>query len=202
MANKKTPVKKTTDSGLEKRIKELEQLVQLLSKNNTPNIVTPIINAEKEDILFISLCPEVLNLTANVNGNFMVYKFKEFGEEQRIPYVDAKILVKHNSKFINQGAVYIDDKDFIKTERLTQYYKNILNQDEIISLFTADKEKFKEQFKRMPKLQKEIFARMIGYKIHKGEEVDMNVVQSVNQSLNINIIKNIKNGEGLITPDK
>lgn len=201
MNNKTKNVSKKEDT---KKIKELEQtvsnltaMVQLLMNNNQAN-VNNINNADR-DITFISLCNHILNLSTGPDGKGTVYTFNEFGEEQSIPYFEAKQIIKNNKKFIKGGKCFIADGELINSEHLENDYKKILNKDEILELMSMDRNKFQEIFNNMVDSQKEIFRDIISSKLSKDKNsVDMNIVQYVNEYFNINLLDSIKYGEFLL----
>lgn len=199
MATKKNT--KTTDSAevknLKKQIEELKNMVlgNMGNSNNTS------IDMENEDIIFISLYPGILNLTSTFNGTPIEYTFTYFGEEKNIPYIEAKALIRQNTRFISGGLVYIDSPEFIKKERLATHYKNIINKDTMLGLFELDKSSFEKIFSSIPKMQQEVFARLVEKKIANNEDIDMNIVQSINLTLKIDIMTNINNGKDLTTEE-
>ena len=93
--NKSSDAKKIKD--MEKTIEELNNLVQLLIKQG--GTAQPVANTGERDIVFISLCNYTLNLSTEPNGGGTIYTFNEFGEEQSIPYSDARRIIKNNKSF-------------------------------------------------------------------------------------------------------
>ena len=132
MANTKANTKSNNDS---KRIKELEKTVSDL--NNMIALLMKSISSGDRDIVFISLCNHILNLSTEPNGGGEIYTFTEFGEEQSIPYSDAKRIIKSNKSFIQGGKCYIADDELIKSERLVNDYKKILSKDSLLELLSA-----------------------------------------------------------------
>ena len=123
MANTKTNTKSNDDSKrikeLEKTVSDLNNMIALLMKQTANNNVF----SGDRDILFISLCNHILNLSTEPNGGGEIYTFTEFGEEQSIPYSDAKRIIKSNKSFIQGGKCYIADDELIKSEHLVNDYK-------------------------------------------------------------------------------
>ena len=189
-----------------KRVKQLEQelkdLKEMMMKSFTNSANNAISSDKDRDVVFISLVLGILNLATEGNGRGSVYTFREFGEEQSIPYSDAKSLIKNNKKFIKEGKVYIADEALILSERLDKDYEHILDRDSLIELFDKDKTTFSKLFTSIPKSQKETFARIISSRILKGEDVDMNIVGIVDKALGIDIMKDINNGKGTDTDNK
>ena len=185
------------DSLDEDKVKELVN--DMISKMGS-TVETPKrdISGVDRDVLFISLCLGTLNLSTARNGGGEIYTFHEFGEEQMIPYSDAKNIVKNNKSFIKGGKVFIDDEDLIKNERLTKDYENILDYKGLSQLFKEDVPTFEKIFKSIPKGQQESFADILIQKIIKGEKIDRNLIYIVNQELNIDIEEKIQNGKNLM----
>lgn len=169
--------------------KELENKSTSENKTNTPDL--------NRDVLFVSLCIGTLNLSTARNGGGDIYTFHEFGEEQMIPYSDAKNIIKNNKSFIKGGKVFIDDEELIKNERLTKDYENILSYSKLIDLFNQDTNTFETIFKGIPKGQKESFTDILMQKLIKGEKVDRNLIYIVNNELNTNIEEKIEYGKNL-----
>ena len=203
MANTKTSAKNNSDAKkikeLEKTISDLNAVVQMLMKQG---VSTPTVEIEGErDVVFISLCNHILNLSTEPNGGGTIYTFTEFGEEQAIPYSDARKIIKNNKSFIKGGKCYIADDKIINTEHLTSDYKKILSKDDLLS---SDRVKFRNIFDKMTPTQQEIFRDVVVDKLSKDKNsVDMNIVQYINESLNIDILKSIDyNKELLVVKDE
>lgn len=194
-AKKDTSAKRVKE--LEKTVADLTAMVQsLLMKDMAAN---NSVNNVDRDVIFISLCNHILNLSTEPNGAGTVYTFTSFGEEQPIPYSDARRIIRSNKSFIRGGKCYIADDDIIKAEHLTNDYKKILNKDELLDLLSVDRTKFKEIFDTMTDFQKEIFRDVVVEKLYKDKNsVDMNIVQYINESLGIDILKNLDYGNELL----
>lgn len=181
---------------LEKTIADLNNMVQLLVKQGVNSTVSN--NSGDRDVSFISLCNHILNLSTEPNGGGVIYTFNEFGEEQSIPYSDARRIIKNNKSFIKGGKCYIADDEIIATEHLTNDYKKILSKDDILNLLSYDRNKFQSIFNAMTLTQKEIFRDVVVERLSKDKNsVDMNIVQYLNDSLGIDILSNIEYSEEL-----
>lgn len=199
-----TTAKKKSNNSDSKRIKEMEKtisdltaMVQMLMKNGAS--AAPVNDADR-DVTFISLCNHILNLSTEPYGQGTVYTFNEFGEEQPIPYSDARKIIRNNKNFIKGGKCYIADDDIIKAEHLTNDYKKILSKNELLELLSMNKDKFKSIFDALTDTQKEIFRDILIEKLNVNKNsVDMNIVQYVNESLNIDILESVKFGKELLT---
>ena len=199
MANTKTNTKSNDDSKrikeLEKTVSDLNNMIALLMKQTANNNVF----SGDRDILFISLCNHILNLSTEPNGGGEIYTFTEFGEEQSIPYSDAKRIIKSNKSFIRGGKCYIADDELIKSEHLVNDYKKILSKDSLLELLSAERTKFPAIFDAMTDTQKELFRDIVVDKLSKSKNsVDMNIVQYINESLNIDILSSINFSKELL----
>lgn len=192
--------KSTTKSSEAKKVKEMEKtienltaMVQALMKQSNATV-----NAGDRDVLFISLCNNILNLSTEPYGNGTVYTFTEFGEEQSIPLSDARKIIKNNKRFIKGGKCYIADDELVNLEHLTNDYKKILDKDSLLQLLSEDRSKFKTIFDSLTSEQKEIFKDIVVKKLTANpDSVDMNIVQYINNSLKVDILENIKYGKEL-----
>lgn len=199
-ADDKDKPNEAKEQGLdEDKVKELFN--EMMSKVNTNlSVESPkkeVLGMDR-DVLFISLCLGTLNLSTARNGGGEIYTFHEFGEEQMIPYSDAKNIIKNNKSFIKGGKVFIDDEDIIQNERLTKDYEKILDYKGLSQLFKEDVQTFEKIFQGIPRGQQESFADILIQKIIKGEKIDRNLIYIVNQELNIDIEEKIQNGKNLM----
>ena len=201
MANTKTNTKSNNNDSkrikeLEKTVSDLNNMIALLMKQSATNSAVSI---GDRDITFISLCNHILNLSTEPNGGGTIYTFTEFGEEQSIPYSDAKRIIKSNKSFIQGGKCYIADDELIKSEHLVNDYKKILSKDSLLELLSAERTKFPSIFDAMTDTQKELFRDIVVDKLSKNKNsVDMNIVQYINESLNIDILSSINFSKELL----
>lgn len=180
---------------LEKTIEELNAMVKLLMKQGTSASTVP----GDRDVVFISLCNHILNLSTEPYGGGTIYTFTEFGEEQSIPFSDARKIVKNNKKFIKGGKCYIADDELVAVEHLTNDYKTILSKNSLLELLSADRSKFRSIFDSLTPEQKEVFKDIVVSKLTANpDSVDMNIVQYINNSLDIDILEDIKYGKELL----
>lgn len=187
--------KSSEQKALEEKISKLESIInQLLEEKN---VTAPEVLDADRDILFISMCYGILNLSTGKNGTGEVYTFNHIGEEILIPMSDAKAIVKSNRNFIKNGKVFIDDMEFIKKERLDSFYENILNWKGLKDLFTKDTNTFEQVFKSIPSSQQVSFKDVLAEKLLKGEKIDRNLIYIVNEALGINIEESIEFGKNL-----
>lgn len=199
-ADEKDKPNKAKEQGLdEDKVKELfNEMMSKVNANLSVESPKKEVLGMDRDVLFISLCLGTLNLSTARNGGGEIYTFHEFGEEQMIPYSDAKNIIKNNKSFIKGGKVFIDDEDIIQNERLTKDYEKILDYKGLSQLFKEDVQTFEKIFQGIPRGQQESFADILIQKIIKGEKIDRNLIYIVNQELNIDIEEKIQNGKNLM----
>lgn len=181
--------KNTEVEELKKEIERLTGLINGINKNAS--------ETKQEEVLFTSLCVGELNLTTKkyIDGGGEVYTFKNFGEEQLIPYEDARDIIKNNKSFITGGLVFIHDKDMVEKYHLTKWYSKILDDDKMIDLFNSKIETFESIFNDLPVFQQKTFKSLLENKIIKKEKYDMNMVKIVDDALHVDIISSINNGK-------
>lgn len=160
---------------LKNEIDILKAQIALMMKNMSNEQIKSSDN-DDDDIVVVSMCNWLLNLTTEPMGAGSIYQFTHFGEEQTIPKDDLKRIIKVNSKFIKEGLVYITDADFVKKEKLSTAYSKLIDLDRMKELLNADKSTFKKVFASLPASQKEVLIDLITQRLIKDEEIDMNIV--------------------------
>lgn len=189
----------TNTEELKKLKKELNELKKLLAQatetsvNQNNNV--PMNN--DRDILFTSLYPGILNLSTEGNGVGDIYTFNEFGSELNIPYQEARQIIRKNRRFATEGYFFISDDDIIKSERLESDYKTILDKNKILNLFEVSGDKFRKIFENMTGAQQDILHQIVVKKLKNNENVDMNVVYVINETLKCDVLDESKNDKKL-----
>ena len=178
-------------------IKKLEERLAELEAKNSNNVKING-NDNDRDIMLISLTVGELNLSTEGYGAGTIYSFKEFGEEQLVPYSDVKSIIRNNKTFIEGGRVFINDDDVIKSQRLTKVYEKILGAEDIMNLFKLNKTKFNNIFITMTDAQKENFHNIIIQKLQENQDIDMNIIKVVDDVLKTNIMKEFKDSQDLL----
>jgi hypothetical protein len=182
------PANPDTIASLKKKLDAALKAIETLQKQpSTPVTTTVITSNDDRDVLVVSLYDGILNLSTEGFGRGYNYEFTYFGEEQNIPAVDLKKIIRKEKKRISEGLIYIDDPEIIKAERLAAAYKKILTKEKIEELFTKSNKLFKESFDDMTKGQQEVFAQLIVSKLIGGKEVDMNIVDMVSKVVGKNL---------------
>lgn len=197
MAQKKSTATSSSEKKqikeMGKKIADLNNVIQMLLKQSSSTV-----NNGDRDVVFISLCNNILNLSTEPYGSGTIYTFTEFGEEQSIPLSDARKIIKSNKNFIKGGKCYIADTELISMEHLDNDYKKILNKDALLQLLNKNRSDFRSIFDTLTTEQKEIFRDIVVKKLTTNpDSVDMNIVQHINNSLNTDLLQNIEYGKKL-----
>lgn len=188
-------VKTVEANDTELMIKELqEQLAMLIAENK--NLKAQATMEEQEEITsdteiaVVSQTVGKLIISTEGNGMGTVYRFDKFGEVQDIPFGDLKEIVKNKPRFAREGAYYIANEQAVKKLRLTNQYKDIIDDKTLGNLFDMDSEIIISLYNDAPKMQKEQIVSMIEEKINKNEEVDGNVLIKVGKLCGKNFLTN------------
>ena len=174
------------------------QMILLMNNVNNANSAS----SSNEDILVISMCNWVLNLSTEPMGAGNIYKFNHFGEEQMIPKDDLKRIIKVNPKFTKDGLFYIADENFIKSEKLTTAYSKILDINSMVDLLNSNKSNFEKIFKSLSATQKDTFIDLVCKKLINNEEVDMNIVAICSDISKRNILEEVNQAKAVLNETK
>ena len=186
-------IETTSDDKCKSEIEELKSQIALLMKNATSTQqVQENLNDPDRDILVVSLTRGVLNLSTKGHGNGEVYKFKDFGDDQTIPYGDLKDVIRNNKSFTVNGNYYICDETVIEKQRLKKAYEQIVSKEQLESLFTEQRDKFLRIFDKMMPAQQLIFSEILADKLVDGEDIDANIINAVADKTNKDIYGIVK----------
>ena len=186
-------IETTSDDKYKSEIEELKSQIALLMKNATSTQqFQENLNDPDRDILVVSLTRGVLNLSTKGHGNGEVYKFKDFGDDQTIPYGDLKDVIRNNKSFTVNGNYYICDETVIEKQRLKKAYEQIVSKEQFESLFTEQRDKFLRIFDKMMPAQQLIFSEILADKLVDGEDIDANIINAVADKTNKDIYGIVK----------
>lgn len=126
--------------------------------------------------------------------------FSKFGETRPVEYVTAKEIVRRNKTFLQKGYVWIEDEDFIKKEHLEEYLENVVSKKRLEEIaYSKDRDAFEKDFALIPEGQKQSVITIIHGQYKKNEH-DLRIIGSINNMLNIDLIKDIERFEELTKP--
>lgn len=181
---------------LEKELEEMKSLMIRLSGMGTSD------NNPERDVLVVSLTNNVLAVSTEGYGQGVVYKFNKFGEEQIIPANDLKMIIRNNKSFIVGGRLYICDEEIVRKNQLTKVYEKILNKEKLEELLVETKTTFAKIFKNMTRIQQETISEMLMQKIMDDKNVDFNLIDIVDKTLNIDLQMKAKQAKELFESEK
>lgn len=192
--NAETKKLKAENTKLKKNIEtlsaELDEVKKMIESFNASAGIIPTSSdsISNEDILVCSLCCGTLSVGTEVSGRGTVYNFKEFGEEQEIPYGDLRDIVRNNRRFAEDGVFYIEDEKAVKKLRLGQAYKLCLSADEMKEIMSKPSDEFMELYYKASTLQKENIEGMLVEAKLKGKAVDANILARVGEHSGKNLM--------------
>jgi hypothetical protein len=189
----KTENQMPTTEELMAKMAEMQEKMNAWATLFNPNMMgqpTQTITDPEEEV--ISLTHGLLNLTTEGNGKGTLYEFKEFGETQKVPTSDLKMILKNNKQFALDGRFYITNPALIKANNLTGAYKNIVKHDIFNELFSLPKASFLKTFESMPEIQQKVFADLLMSKAYNNEEVDLNIVGMVGEILKRDLMQEVQ----------
>ena len=195
MANTKTPtaVSKTQSTEIDnsalieenKRLKEnienmeakLNLLIQQFASMAQP--VKPQIDEEKE-IEVTNLCIGRLVLSTTGKSDGRRYDFMEQFETRLIPESDLKEIIRAMPTTAKNGMFFINDVDFVKANKLSSSYKNILDVNGLYNIFNSSAD-FLNKYRSASQIQKTIIENMVSDKSINGEEIDANILKALSK---------------------
>lgn len=194
-----TTVSDSVADELRKENAELkEQIAMILQKLNEPKEkeevkteVDPVYSQEVDDfveinpmkpIRVISLSDGGVNLKTTSGPGQKVFRLDKFGHSVTITYSDLQDVIATCRSFIEDGTVYICDKNVIHNNYLDEYYKKFLTVETMTNILTFDKYKVVDMVKNTTVPIQETIISLICDKINRGEYVDMNKVDAIGKA--------------------
>lgn len=133
-------------------------------------------------IKVISLSDGGVNLKTTNDGNAKVFRFDKFGHVATITYADLQDCIATCRPFIEDGTVYICDKDVVRNNYLDEYYKHFLTVDTINNILSFPQNKIVDMVKNTtPTIQDTLIDLMVR-KINNNENVDMNKIDAIGKA--------------------
>lgn len=194
-----TTVSDSVADELRKENAELkEQIAMILQKLNEPKEkeevkteVDPVYSQEVDDfveinpmkpIRVISLSDGGVNLKTTSGPGQKVFRLDKFGHSVTITYSDLQDVIATCRSFIEDGTVYICDKNVVHNNYLDEYYKKFLTVETMTNILTFDKDKVVDMVKNTTVPIQETIISLICDKINRGEYVDMNKVDAIGKA--------------------
>lgn len=170
------------NENLKRQIIELQnQYAALLStiNNSTAGTEEYADIAPLKPIKVISLSSGGVTLRSGQNGTGKIFRFDKLGHAISIAYSDLLDVIATNRSFIENGVVYICDKDVIRNNYLTDAYKKFLTLDQITKILEFSVEDIDYMIRNTTKIIQETIVDVVVDKINNGESVDMNKILTI-----------------------
>lgn len=195
MANTKTPTTVSKSQSVEidntalieenKRLKEnienMEAKLNLLIQQFA-SIAQPAKSQieEEKEIEVTNLCVGRLVLSTTGKSDGRRYDFVEQFETRLIPEGDLKEIIRAMPGTAKSGMFFINDVDFVKANRLSSSYKNILDTDGLYNIFNSSAD-FLSKYRSASNIQKTIIENMVSDRSINGEEIDANILKALSK---------------------
>lgn len=157
---------------------QMEAMMKLLSaaKQSAPT--------NKRKIRFVNLTVGKLLLQGSVlweiDGQF---NFRDFSEDE------ADKIVTNMGNTITGGYVYIADAQFVEERQLGALYEQLLSDEQLRKILSADASDVVEMYKMSNAVQKKIIVDTIIDKRSRGEYVDANVLMRLGELSGKNLVE-------------
>lgn len=133
-------------------------------------------------IRVVSLSDGGVNLKTSGERGGKIFRLDKFGHSISITYADLQDVIATCRSFIEDGTVYICDKNVVRNNYLDEYYKKFLTVDTITNILSFDKDRIVDMVKNTTVPIQETIISLICSKINKGEYVDMNKVDAIGKA--------------------
>lgn len=178
---------------LKSQVNEILNLLKDLNEKKSEPQVNVANDFEEEEYTFVDISPlkpiKVIslsdggvNLKTTNDGNAKVFRFDKFGHVATITYADLQDCIATCRPFIEDGTVYICDKDVVRNNYLDEYYKHFLTVDTINNILSFPQSKIVDMVKNTtPTIQDTLIDLMVK-KINNNENVDMNKIDAIGKA--------------------
>lgn len=178
---------------LKSQVNEILNLLKDLNEKKSEPQVNVANDFEEEEHTFVDISPlkpiKVIslsdggvNLKTTNDGNAKVFRFDKFGHVATITYADLQDCIATCRPFIEDGTVYICDKDVVRNNYLDEYYKHFLTVDTINNILSFPQSKIVDMVKNTtPTIQDTLIDLMVK-KINNNENVDMNKIDAIGKA--------------------
>jgi hypothetical protein len=188
------------NNGNELIEKLLQKIAELESRIDKASTVTKVEEIESEDefkknkidqedyIKVVSLCPYMLNLSMEKNGQGKTFTFYEFGEVKRILYGELARVLESNRSFLEAGYFYIMDQRCIRRHGLNDLYEKILTKEKIEKILEGKSNDIVSLFKSGTPIQQSLIVEMLINKLASNpDSIDLNMIDKISRASGVKI---------------
>ena len=174
---------------LQKQLTE-SQKKETINIENTTTSSVPAVNQEEntykeinplKPIKVISLSTGGVTLRTSPDGKGNVLRFNKFGQVRYAPYQDLQTMITVDRSFIEEGMVYICDKDVIKNNYLEDAYSKFISKNTMEHILELPIDKIAELIANTTISIQNTVIELIIRKINNNEPVDMNKVAKIGE---------------------
>lgn len=180
-------------SSLMKQINDLKEENEKLKESNAENLeiekdleyVDEYVDiSPSKPIRVLSLFKGGLTLKTSQDGSGKNFRFDKYGHVRAIAYGDLQDCIAVCRKLIEEGYVYICDKDVIRNNYLEDYYKRFLNKEQIDGILFFNDEDIKGMIENTTRPIQETIILSLIEKINNDEYVNRNKVDLIGKCCN------------------
>lgn len=133
-------------------------------------------------IKVISLSDGGVNLKTSNDGSAKKFRLDKFGHTATITYSDLQDVIATCRPFIEDGTVYICDKDVVRNNYLQEHYKHFLSVSTISNILSFPLDQIVEMVANTTPAIQETIISLLVKKINNNEYVDMNKVDAIGKA--------------------
>lgn len=133
-------------------------------------------------IKVISLSDGGVNLKTSNDGSAKKFRLDKFGHTVTITYSDLQDVIATCRPFIEDGTVYICDKDVVRNNYLQEHYKHFLSVSTISNILSFPLDQIVEMVTNTTSAIQETIISLLVKKINNNEYVDMNKVDAIGKA--------------------
>ena len=174
-----------------KKMAEMQE--RLNSTNNVPTITVDATTDEAKlrgkQFKIINLMHCILNVSTEPDGKGRVFTFNKYGDTHRVRFDDLCSIVSAYPYTVENGLIYIADKDMVNYLGLTESYEKIYDKSMVDKITLLKTEEDVDLFVGMEENLKESTAYEIARRINANENVDLNNVNRIKVECGIDIIQ-------------
>lgn len=184
---------KTLMAQIEEQNKKMEEMQNQLNSANTTNITVDAVTDEAKlrgrQFKIINLMHCILNVSTQPDGKGRVFTFNKYGDSHRVRFDDLCDIVASYPYTVENGLIYIADKDMVNYLGLAESYEKIYDKPTVDKVTLLKTEEDVDMFVGMEENLQESTAVEIAKRINANENVDLNNVNRIKVECGIDIVK-------------
>jgi hypothetical protein len=178
---------------------QMEQMMAMLNeikvekdKINESVKVNPTTESNEDEFNYVEISPHKpiavvslsdggVNLRTSKDSSGKTFRFDKFGHKVSITHADLSDVLSTNRSFIEDGTVYICDKQFVNNNYLEEKYRTFLTVDTINNILNFSIEDIKEMVANTTSAIQDTIVSLLVKKINNNESVDFNKIEAIGQ---------------------